>query len=125
MASVQDITHLAGDSATIRIKIEDETTGDPIDLQNATARWWMGRSSRAKDGSVYVKKSTADPLEITLAEELDGFWYVTIFIGPEDTEDLSTGDFYHECEVQDAGGGVATVLYGTFTLQPTIIPASG
>jgi hypothetical protein len=55
----QAITHYQGDSLTITIGPVVDESGAAVDLNGATARWWMGKSAKATGTDVYIKKSSA------------------------------------------------------------------
>lgn len=105
----QTVTLWAGDSLTLLFTVTD-AEGQPVDLTGGSARWWLGKNSKAIGANVYVKKTGAistNTVEVSLL--------------PADTETLKPGTLYHECEVIDAGGNVATIAIGSFVLQPAII----
>ncbi len=118
----QTITHWRGDSATITIPIKDKA-GNWVNLDGATARWWMGKSVKATGSNIYIEKSTESlgGVEITNPGGGDE-WDLVITLNPVDTELLKAGDWYHEAEIIDADNNVATVTTGTFTLVGTLIP---
>jgi hypothetical protein len=102
-----------GDSHTIVIEVRD-SDGNPVDLSAATARWWMGKNSRATGSNIYIQK------DATITSS-GGVWFLNVAILPEDTEELTkTGTFYHEAEVI-LSGNVSTVTVGDFVLMPDII----
>lgn len=114
----QDITFWKGDSGIIIITAVDESDV-PLDLDGATARWWVGKAVGSTGDDVVVKKSTGDGIVLDVAT--DGTT-LTVTLDPEDTEGLTPGGFYHECEVVDVDGNVSTITTGKFLLKPTLIP---
>jgi hypothetical protein len=115
----QDVTHWAGDSATIRIPVLDKT-GASVDLSGAAARWWMAKNvSATATEDIYVKKSSGSGLTI---ENSTAGSTIVVTLDPVDTEGKTAGTFYHECEVVDASGNISTVTIGKFILKPTLIP---
>lgn len=136
-STAQDITHYAGDSATITIGPIRDQDGALVDLGGALgARWWIGKNASATGTDVWVKKNsdetlvdetsaTVDQIEI-IRIETDG-WGLLIRLIPSDTETVSTtfkpqpGSWYHEAEIVDADSKVSTVTIGKFTLKPTIV----
>jgi hypothetical protein len=107
-----------GDSHTITIPVLDGD-GANVNLTGATARWWMGRSATSTGTNVYIQKATGgDGITITSSS---GLYTLNITLEPEDTEDLRAGEWYHEAEVVDSSGNVATVTVGTFTLEADLV----
>lgn len=107
----QTVTLWAGDSLTLAFAVVD-ADGTAVDLTGGSARWWLGKNNKATDanGGVYVKKTgsiSTSTVEVTIL--------------PADTKDLKPGTLYHECEVIDASGNVATIAVGSFILQPAIV----
>ena len=116
----QDVELYKGNTRTLRITVKDGD-GAAIDISDATVvRWWMGKNNKATGTDVYIKKSTHTGEGITL--DYDGeFWVAVIGLTSDDSEDLTPGKFYHECEVVTVDDEVVTVAIGAFTLISTII----
>jgi hypothetical protein len=117
-ATGQTVEMWKGDTLTLTIPVRDQD-GAIVDLSGATARWWMGKNSKASGSDVYIQKTAS-------IMEASGLYSLVVNIVPGDTEDLAkTGTFYHEAEVIDSSGRVSTVTVGDFVLYPAIItPAS-
>lgn len=118
--AAQDITHYAGDDATITIVVLDGN-GTKVDLSGATARWWMGKSKAATGADVYIKKSTGGS-GITIDQTTDSDNVVITLAGSDTSSLTKFGALYHECEVVASDGTVSTVCVGKFTLIQTMIP---
>ena len=118
-ATNQNVTHWKGDDGQIRITVRD-ADGNAVDLTDATARWWVGKAVTSIGDDIVIQKGTEDG-GIVITED-DGLYTLTIELQPEDTEELTAGRYYHECEVVDAAGDISTVSVGKFVLKPTLIP---
>jgi hypothetical protein len=120
----QDVTHYAGDTLTITIGPVVDENGAPVDLNGASARWWMGKSVSATGADVYLKKAIGAGLVINRIET--DSWELVVSILPADTDQVASGikagTYYHEAEVVDADGNVSTVTIGKYVLKPTLIP---
>ncbi len=121
----QDITHYAGDNATISIGPIKDENGVPVDLGGATARWWMAKAVTSTVPSEIFLKKEANPDIVVTRLDTDN-WIVVIKIYKGDTDTPHSGikpaTYYHECEVVDADSNVSTVCVGKFILKPTVIP---
>ncbi len=132
----QDLTIYAGDTATILIPITD-ADGNPVDLTGVQrARWWLGKNSKAVGTDVYLKKDSTltmlcDDGVVRNQVEVVPFetdkWQLIIHINGADTE---TGGatlipkpaiYYHEAEIVDANGNIATVALGSATVGATMV----
>lgn len=118
-ATGQTIDHWCGDSRTITIPVLD-AAGAAVNLAGATARWWMGKSASATGTNVYVQKATGSGITITSAGS-PATYTLNITLAPADTAGLKPGSYYHEAEVVDVSGNVATVTTGTFTLERDLV----
>ena len=117
----QDVTHWKGDSGQITIGPVTDSDGAYPDLTDATAKWYMAASASSTGLNIFVTKTTADGGIVITGDTNVGFT-LTIELLPEDTEDVTPGAFYHECEVTDAAGEISTVTIGAFTLKQTLVP---
>jgi len=109
-----DFIMWAGDDKTLQVTVQD-SSGDPVDITGATAiRWQLSKSATKRPA--LIEKALLDG--VTVISAPGGRFDVTL--EPEDTEDLK-GDYYHEAELIDSGGRVATVLTGTATINPALI----
>jgi hypothetical protein len=115
----QDVKMWAGDSFTIRIALLDRD-GDGLLLPpGSSARWWAGKSPRARGADVYVRKSTDSGIVIESAGSQST---LVVTLDPADTENVAPGNLYHEAEIIDDAGKVSTVTVGRFALEPSMIP---
>jgi hypothetical protein len=117
--SEQSFELYKSNSRTLSIKLV-KSDGTPLDVAASILRYWVGRNNRAKGSDIYIQKFTGDG-SITLAKGVDGFWYASIPLLPDDTENLDGGSFYHELECVDAADHVSTLMTGKFKIVPTII----
>lgn len=101
-----DFEMFAGDSKRIEVRVE----GDGVELAGTTIRWRVAPTVR---GAALISKSTP-----AITTEGDDVFVVPL--APADTEGLR-GEYYHEAEVEDADGNIATVLTGRVTIKPTLI----
>ena len=118
----QNVTHWSGDNLIMQFTVKD-AAGNAVDLAGASAKWWMSKNANSRIGSnILVKKSSADVTQIWF-DQPSTFWRVNIKLLPADTENIAPNpNYYHECQVVDASGTVATIAIGKFKLNPTIIP---
>lgn len=113
----QPVTMRRGTSREIIIPVTDEN-GTPLDLTNASARWWVGQSVDATGAEIIIEKSTADGIAIT---KVGTTWQLNIAVFPLDTETQEPRlSYYHEAEVTDQAGSVYVVASGTFQLLPAL-----
>lgn len=124
-AKNQPVEMPAGDSRTIRIPVLDDE-GRAVDLTGASARWWAAPTNKTASGSVPLKKSSATGGGITISIETVGgvasVHVLNIRLVPADTQNLAFTHGYHEAEVIDDDGNVATVTTGPFILTKSLIP---
>lgn len=107
----QDLEMWAGDTKKLQYTVLDEND-DPVNLTNATINWWLAESATS---TAILTKTTADDISIT--DAANGVFQVTI--NPADTQNLE-GRYYHEAEVTDDAGNVATVAVGVIKINPSI-----
>lgn len=118
MMTGQDFTMYRGDSRRIKITVTD-AAGDPKSLTGASIIWAMARD---KSAPALVQKTTASGVAIT--NPAGGEFVVDLL--PGDTEELDlprsgTRSYYHEAQIVDSAGAVATVTTGTVTLLRDLI----
>ncbi|KAA3645342.1 MAG: hypothetical protein DWQ07_12810 [Chloroflexi bacterium] len=107
----------AGDNKIIKIPVVDED-GQPFDMTSATAEWVL--KENPWDTTALISKSTASGITFSSFQGTND--QVEIALVPADTATLITEEqdgkrFYHECEVTDTGGKVATVATGYITIK--------
>ena len=112
MASVaQDFTMHKGDTKDISVAVVDGD-GNDVALAGCTIVWSMATDV---DETALVTKTTA-AADITIAGNDFSFT-----LDPADTSGLAAGQYYHEAQVTDAGGDVATVTVGIITLEEELV----
>lgn len=121
LANVLDqvVSMRRGTSREIVIPVTDEN-GTPIDLTNATARWWVGKSVNSTGADIIIEKTTGGGGGITITQ-VNGIWQLNIAVLPADTEtDQPRLSYYHEAEVTDQASNVYVVASGTYQLLPAL-----
>ena len=104
-----------GDDKHLLISVLDEA-GDAKSLAGVLSiRWWFAKKVTTADA--LVEKSVGSGITI-VGSSVDGVLQVDI--DSEDTLSLK-GNFYHELEVIDSAGDIATVLRGTMTVVRALI----
>ena len=123
-ASAQNFELHAGDSRKLRIPIRT-AKGQRVALDGASARWWLAPRSKSTGTAVLLKKSTEDPAQMQfVVEEEDGLtdiYVLYVYLQPSDTSGISDGLYYHEAEVTDATGFVATVMTGFCRIKASLV----
>ena len=107
----QDFNLWAGNSKTLTF-----TVSDVASLAGATAKW--GLSLHTAINPALVSKSSTDATQITIDSTAASF---AVVVNSTDTDSLSETQYYHEAEVTDAAGNVATVAIGDVTVYPTAL----
>ena len=111
-----DFTMFQGDTKTLEFTVKDGD-GAVVDLTGATSiRWNLAR--RVSSAAIITKDLDSG---ITVIDAANGRFDVSLTSA--DTENLS-GRYYHEAEVIDASGDVATVETGATTINPALIKPS-
>ncbi len=122
-ATNQNVIHWQGNTRQIFIGPVTDLQGNFIDLTAAVAvRWWLAKRATSSGPDIFVMKSLFSPGGITL-QQVSNEWTIIVQLDPDDTENVPTGNWYHECEVIDSVGRVSTVTIGTFTVKPALIPS--
>ena len=107
----------AGDTKRINFTITDASTNDVFDLTGATAMWQASRARPTGFSSTpVIIKTENNGLEIV--DVIGGA--ISVLLTPADTTSLS-GDYYHELQLVDADGDIATAYSGTFTIKKALI----
>ncbi len=118
----QNVTLWRGDSMTITIQVLDGD-GEFVNLDGATARWWMGKNVNARGSDIYIQKTSDIDGGLVVTQVTSDEWNLVITLSPSDTESLTaSNNYYHEAEVVDFMGNISTVTTGKFILKPTLIP---
>ena len=110
-ATAQDWSMHKGDSKDITVTVYDGD-GATVTLTGATIVWGMATDY---DETAIVTKTTA-AADITISGSDFSF-----SLDPTDTSGLAAGQYYHEAQVTDSGGDVATVMTGVITLVEELI----
>jgi hypothetical protein len=110
----QDFAMWSGDTKNVRITVYDENDA-VFNISGCTIRWRLMRSKMAS--ASLVTKATGSGIVIT--DGPNGLFTVTL--APTDTASLNHGRYYHEAEVVDGSGNVATVTVGEITINRDII----
>lgn len=106
----------SGDTKRLNFTLLDGT-GQPLDITDAAVRWQCSRYRNGKFSSTpALTKTVNNGIEVT--DEFNGL--LTVFLYPEDTEEIS-GEFYHELQVTDASGDIATPFVGTFVVNKSLV----
>jgi hypothetical protein len=120
----QDARISAGDEASLRILILDETTGEPASLSTPFAVWALGSFPAAIDDETPLVKKTTDVgggarlVQETVDAQLT--WVLYVDLEPDDTWNIPSGQHHHEARIT-SGGIPATVTRGVLTIDATII----
>lgn len=106
----------AGDTKRIVMTITTPE-GQPIDLTDATIRWWASRGTVEQfSRSPILQKSLGAGIEDVAL--IDGQFVVNL--DPADTQALN-GSYYYEVEIRDEFGNVSTPISDTFTVTKDLI----
>ncbi|QOZ25281.1 hypothetical protein XH93_18055 [Bradyrhizobium sp. CCBAU 51753] len=114
-----------------------DDAGNYVDLSGIQrARWWLGKSAKATGADVYLKKDSNSTMVcddgVTRNQvEWEAFetdkWRLVVHLKGADTETgvspiPKTGaSYYHEAEIVDADGNIATVSTGSAELVASIV----
>jgi len=105
----QNFEMFAGDHKDLIYTVESAET-----LQGVTISWKMAKNFGTDP---LIVKTSNDSAEISIEENV-----FTVFLDPEDTENIETDwVYYHEAEFTDGEGNVYTVATGTGKFYPTLI----
>lgn len=105
----QNATIWAGDTVNLDVAVTN-SAGAAKDITGATIAYVLFNEPA---GATVLTKTTADDIAITPGT--GGLF--TITLEPADTESVAPGAYYHEAEVTDISGNVATVLTGKVTIM--------
>lgn len=110
-----DFSMYAGDDKILQVTVRD-LVGTTVDITDFTEIRWALSKSVGRQPPILEKVLSAG-VEIISG----GVGRFDVTINSADTESLRHGDYYHEAEVINEDGLVATVLAGTVTILPTLI----
>lgn len=109
MIKDQNVSYLAGDSASITVAVDDKN-GVAMDLSVTTVTWYL-RKNYSSDP--LITKTTTEGGITIAGEDHD---QAIIALTPADTENL-LGSYVHEMAVEDALLNNVTVMRGSFVLE--------
>lgn len=109
----QNVTMWSGDSKKLRFTVIDDA-GAAKNLTGAAIVWKAAKT--AGSSTALITKSVGSG--ITITDPTGGLFEVRL--DPADTASLS-GDFYHEAQVTDALGDVATVAIGRIRINADLV----
>ena len=114
-----DFTMFAGDTKRLMFSITSGPPANaPLDISDATVTWQASRGNTTRFSKVPVlTKTIGNGVEVT--DELSG--NLTVELLPADTASLA-GTYYHELQITDAAGDVATAFAGEFKVLRNLIP---
>ena len=101
----------AGDTKDISVAVVD-ADGNDVALAGASIVWSLARDV---DETALVTKTTAAS-DISISGNDFSFE-----LAASDTSGLAAGNYYHEAQVTDASGDVATVTVGVITIEAELI----
>jgi hypothetical protein len=107
------MTMVRGDTRLIRATYVDEA-GAALNLTGCTIRWWFAKNA---NGPALFQKSIGSG--VTVVSAASGRFDVRM--APADTFSINPGDYYHECEITDASGEVATVFSGVVKISRDLV----
>lgn len=115
----QNVRAVAGDTVPLTFGPVLNSDGTFMNLRGGAARWALG-SFRGAAGAL-LRKATGDGGIVIVEGDSYGrpTFTVAVMLDPGDTRGLRPGKLWHELQVTDAGGFVATVSAGDFTLLPS------
>ena len=114
-----DFTMFAGDTKRLRFTLTDgDSDGAALDISDTVVTWQASKGNAARFSAVPALTKTMGG-GVTVTDEMNG--KVTVELLPADTQALN-GTFYHELQVVDASGDVATAYSGVFQVKRALIP---
>ena len=109
-----------GDTKRLHFTITDGSdAGTPLDISDAIVTWQASKGTASRFSGVPVLTKTLANGGVRFLDEMNG--QVLVELLPADTQALS-GNFYHELEIRDASGDVATAFVGEFRVNRALIP---
>lgn len=111
MATKTDFSFFSGDTQTLKITVNDGAT-PPVakDLTGATITWGL---AKRQGKAPFLTKTIGSG--ITVTDAVNG--ELEVAIDPADTADVKGGSYYHELEITDSIGNIATAAYGDVTIE--------
>lgn len=113
-------TMFAGDTKRLNFTLTNgDASGTPLDISDAVVVWQASKGTVARFSAIPVLTKTVANGGLTIVDELNG--QILVELLPADTQALN-GNFYHELQLQDASGDVATAFAGEFVVKRALIP---
>ncbi len=116
----QNFTIPAGTGLILKITVFDEG-GEPLPLAGTQGvTWKLARSARS--ATVVLSKTLDDGVTLIADDAEQGganAGRLNVQIDPADSADLD-GEYFHECTLQDADGGLSRIFYGRGFVAPSI-----
>lgn len=112
----QNFSMRAGDDMLLRVTVAADVA---LTLTGATVRWWMAKTVKKRGDQVQLKKSSLSAGGIEITNESERIFEITLLQG--DTLDVKPGEYYHEAEIETSVGAIATVMFGTMTLEDALV----
>lgn len=103
-----DFEFTRGDTKVFKFKLIDKN-GEELSLSDADKLFFTVKKT-ASSKNITFQKTLNNGIEL----KDDGYYYVTI--KPDDTSDLSYGDYGYDIEIKTSTGIVKTLILGTITL---------
>lgn len=111
--SIATIKLTEGDTARFDVTVKD-SAGVVVDLTGVAAIAWQ--LARSAFSTADLTKSIGSG--VTVTDAVNGIFQVEM--DPADSTDF-LGDFFHEAEITDGSGDIATVFCGTITFSKGLI----
>lgn len=107
----QDICIKQGDDLRVIVDVVDDDS-NPIDITDAQSiKWAVGRKA---GGTVLILKSLSSGITVNTPTSF-------MFDIESEESELLAGSYYHEVEIINNSGLIYTPLFGTLTVQRTLI----
>jgi hypothetical protein len=111
---VQNFILYSGDDITLNTSVKN-ASGGALDLTGLlAAQWVMQKHPETLLSGVAITKTLGAGVTVVNAT----LGTMRIVIDGVDSEDLESGEYYHELRIQDTNDDVYTVLTGLVNLRP-------
>lgn len=105
-----------GTSREIDIPVRDED-GNPFDLANGKAVFWVGTSSCKTEGQIIIELA---PSITVSGSGADALYTVNVVLGVTDTDQPVRYSYYYECRVWDESDNEYVIAADRFEITPSI-----
>ncbi len=112
----QNFSMWAGNTRYLSVSVTEQDGETPKDLTDAHIVWILREYGSAENILVKETSAEATPLGGLMINDPPTAGIFTIFLYPEDTQDLS-GVYYHQADVTNQHGEVSTVLTGSAVID--------